>query len=205
MWYVSGFITEAMKKCPGYVPADNKEHKIIDISVLNEKYPTSYLYDKSTTLLIQNFGYGMAIPRIPLSCTRMKNYNMSYNMWANEDIISDPSFTINVQETVIDHSSGKVNISSSTGPLYKSSGTDRIFLLSGGTNNTPDKPKINPSDKNLPISLTVTVNSKSDATYAIASTQTFVLDAYTFTEDSTLSMTAGRIPATNRIFTKFKK
>lgn len=203
MWYVSGFITEAMKKCPGYVPADNQEHKIIDISVLNEKYPTSYLYDKSTTLLIQNFGYGMAIPKIPLSCTRMEGYSQSYNIWANTDMVSELNYTIKVQETVINHSSGKVNISSSAGPLYKSSGADRIFLLSGDINNTPNKPKINPGDKNLPISLTVTIDPLSDPSYMMVFLTE--LDAYTFTEDKSLNMPTTRKSAQDRIFMNFKK
>lgn len=211
MWYVSGFITEAMKKCPGYVPADKQEHEILNVRVLNEKYPTSYLYNKKTKLQMHNYGYGLGVPHIPLSCTKMQGYLYSYEVWDNDDIISAPNFDIWISEKCINKSQTDTIHIGSNSKNHSSSKT--LFLLSGtDTDNSGQikeglvfQPEIRPGDKNLPISLAIKVTPSY--TYPTAESSTKSISAYTFTEELATNMpsnNAGR-GVNNRVFKNYEK
>lgn len=55
-WYASGFITEAMKKCPGYVSADTEPHKVFNFEILNTAWPINYLYTNGVSIKFENSG-----------------------------------------------------------------------------------------------------------------------------------------------------
>lgn len=175
-WYVSGFITEAMKKCPGYVPADKNSYNVLNISVLNEKYATDYLYNQSTELIVQNFGYGLAMPKIPLTYTCVVGDAQSYNIWHNENIFSTPQFNVTIKHMWFGQEN-TINVSSEESYCY----IDKKYLLLNANNNTGGlaKYKIAPNKKNLPIQLNITVTPNNN--YSNATKKTKSVQAYPFT------------------------
>ena len=91
-WYAEGFITNAMKKCPGYIPADNvKEeenfHDIFNFNILNENYPLYYLYNKGFSLKFENVGDSDTLliqPKINAKSTYCRTDNN--DEWHSDDI-----------------------------------------------------------------------------------------------------------------------
>ena len=212
-WYVSGFITEAMKKCPGYVPADNTKHTVLNLTVLDTSYPTSYLYNKKTTLDIINFGYGLATPKVPLSKTCMQGVKAdSSGAWDNDNIISTPPYEGVVSQTLFTKKSDFKFTNKNDGYLL---GDLNKFFVTGIQGNKDDENmtgaieqlQIQDTDYKLPITLEVTVTpDPENNTYtnnALPETKSVI--AYTFSKDKSGNMTQGVVGTQWRKFINYKK